>query len=241
MGKKLDEEPCPKCKKSVSVSASRCPFCQTDYSSAEIAARQKQNKQGIAFGCGALVVLALLLTMCQAIDASDDSPDEPAETLATAASPQDQKLQFSGLYRLVISTGKECDTANTRAVEALSLVGSGKSNVYTAFPIVDNAERVCQKAVDRLVSLSVPTVFPQDVNTSLRKSIDKCMTGYQARVSGLGTIKQVMDGDSRPSLVQAFQEDQRLSQAGVMLCIAGFTDAGMKLGLTAAEIASSTE
>lgn len=241
MGKKLDEEPCPKCKKPVSVSASRCPYCQTDYSKEEMAARSTQNKQGIAVGCGVLIALVLLLAMCTANNAPSDETEIAAETPSTVASPKDQELQFTGLYRLVIETGKDCDKANTSAVEALGQVGSGKANVYAAFPIVDNAEKTCREAVDRYGSISVPTVFPQSMQTSLRESIAKCKAGYEARVFGLGTVKEVMDGDARPSLVQSFQENQQLAQAGVMLCAAGLADVGIKLGLSPDEIAAAAK
>lgn len=194
-----------------------------------------------------LIVLVLLIGWCAPVapGPSDDAAEtaevtEPVQQESRQATG-DQKAQFTSLYRRTLNIGRACDAANTVAVAALNDLASGAADVYSAYSKANSAESACTDAVDKYGALLVDATFPDEIETELRESIDRCETGYQARVSGLGTLKEVMDGDARPSLVQSFQDNQQLARSAVMLCAAGFSDAGLKLGLTVKELEQAGE
>lgn len=186
-----------------------------------------------------LVVVILGLSWCTARDSETDlaeANEEPAQMVEAVASPADQKSRFLALYRKVAGMGKECDAANSEAVSSMGQISGGDASLYEAFEKVDRAEKLCGDTVSAFRAIPTASGYSSDVRSIIDKALDRCKSAYEARVSGLQTVKQVMDGDSRPSLVQSFKDDQEIAKGGVLLCVAGLTDAGLKTGLKADEM-----
>jgi hypothetical protein len=64
MANGLNEAKCPTCKKWIPVKALKCPFCTTNFSADEVAARAKEHRSGLFAGCGLMIVLVLSLGWC---------------------------------------------------------------------------------------------------------------------------------------------------------------------------------
>lgn len=75
--------PCGYCKKKIDINATRCPYCQAQFTPEEVAARKKDASK-IAFGCLAVIVLIALVSMCSGTD--DKAPS--GSTASTTAAQQ---------------------------------------------------------------------------------------------------------------------------------------------------------
>lgn len=81
MTAKWNDMPCTSCRKQISVDATRCPYCQTDFSPEQVAARQSQQKKALAAGCGGLVLIVAIimaLSQCSGEPTVNDKPPELA-------------------------------------------------------------------------------------------------------------------------------------------------------------------
>ena len=92
MSKKKDhwsDQPCPACKKPVSVDANVCPYCQHEFSDKEKADRK--NTKLAAVGCAILLIMGIIggVTMCS----NDDSGPIEAGSAENNSSAPDE-LEF---------------------------------------------------------------------------------------------------------------------------------------------------
>lgn len=72
---KLNDQPCPFCKEPVSADAIRCPHCQADYTTEQVAERKaaaKKNSRSMGIGCLVLVILMFFfVSTCSDDDVTD--------------------------------------------------------------------------------------------------------------------------------------------------------------------------
>lgn len=80
---------CEYCKKKIDVAATRCPYCQAEFTSEQVAKRKKEATQA-GIGCVVLIVLVALIGMCSG--GNDKETAALPEGSATYA-PQYQEKQ----------------------------------------------------------------------------------------------------------------------------------------------------
>lgn len=78
---------CEYCKKKIDVAATRCPYCQAEFTPEQVAKRKKEAAQA-GIGCIGLMVLVGLVGMC-----SGGSKDETAPLGSATYAPQYQEKQ----------------------------------------------------------------------------------------------------------------------------------------------------
>lgn len=67
---------CDYCKKNIDVSATRCPYCQGEFTPEQVAARKKETNKAAGIGCVVLLVLVALITMCSGRPTDDAATDD---------------------------------------------------------------------------------------------------------------------------------------------------------------------
>jgi hypothetical protein len=77
--------PCNYCKKSIDIRATRCPYCQAQFTPEEVAARKKAVAR-VGAGCAVVLLLVAAISMCSG------SSDKPTEVGSKAASPAIQSF-----------------------------------------------------------------------------------------------------------------------------------------------------
>lgn len=128
---------CPKCKKMTPVSATKCPYCTTDYTDEEMASRKRQHRQGLI---GAILVMAVLIfSLTRCISGLDDD---------TGISPNGYEfIEIRGLnnYAMIVPAEANADEMVVAAKEkcgerdiCLVLGWQNRADVARALPMTDN-------------------------------------------------------------------------------------------------------
>lgn len=241
---KWNEIPCPACKEPISPSATKCPYCQTEFPPEQVAARVKNHRQGIGVGCLVLLLAVLGLGYCgsqleepsvvvenSTAAASEASAVAEEKSVATAAKPG-----FIGLWRDVLRLAKPCDQLNSAAIDAVAKAGAGSASLVDAYGIASDAQKTCQETWLAIGRLSPPDGLSKEQEKATKKALDACDTAYFSRKESLETMLEVIDGDQRPSKVQTYKERGELAQSGILVCIAGLTGVAGELGVNFDEI-----
>jgi hypothetical protein len=191
----------------------------------------------------AVVTGVMGMALIGAAQPSKPTPAPPAPqgaTAAAAASPTPAptpvasataKAEFRALYDQLLSIANGCDDSSAKATEAVQQVAKGRSNRYQAYAIATDAKRACADAGQSLGELTVPASLPADQQAKMREGLGQCREAYGFRESALSTMLTVLDGDERPSQVQAFKDQAQTAQLGVLQCVAVFLTVGQTIGV----------
>lgn len=76
---------CEFCKKNIDAAASRCPYCQGEYTPEQVAARKNDGNKNMALGCVGVLVLVALVGMCSGGSGTDTASPPEAVTAAQTA------------------------------------------------------------------------------------------------------------------------------------------------------------
>lgn len=68
--------PCPKCRKPVAASATRCPHCHSDFTPEEIAGQKRTFKRYLGIGCGGVLAFFVLVGLIAGGESSGGSSPE---------------------------------------------------------------------------------------------------------------------------------------------------------------------
>jgi hypothetical protein len=217
----MAQDACPKCKKKIDLEASVCPYCRSNFSEEEMQARraaQKQNTKNGAIGCLALVGLIAVIATCS---------DSGSENKSQAVAPTDNKSAAIALYNGLISATKQCDTAASRMANSLK-----GGDVVSAYRTASNTEDACLSTPTEIRKLEVPDGFDEKRRGEAEKAIEACENAYVMKWSGAKSLKEVLDGDSRPSVIAEMEDTAKAVQAGQFLCAGGLVSIAMSYGAT---------
>lgn len=96
---------CDYCKKNIDSSASRCPYCQGEYTPEQIANRQKAANSGRNFGCAALMVIIGVIYVIGSVSGPKSAalpdpvaiPNVPANSGYAGAAPAAAETEATSL------------------------------------------------------------------------------------------------------------------------------------------------
>lgn len=216
---KWNEVRCPKCREPMAPGASRCPHCQTDFPTDEVAKRVKDQRNGLGFGCLVLLGVVLSLGWCAS---HSEVPDEPGPTARADA---------AGFYKDFLKAVRSCDDAGKALSSALEDGGA-----VAAYQAADIAENTCLMASPAIERSAVPTSVGRKHFDTLVKTVDDCKTAYNAKWVGAKSIKKALDGDTSVSLQAELQSNAQMISAGTIQCTAGLVGVAMDLGASKADL-----
>jgi hypothetical protein len=235
---KWNESPCPECKEPVSVEANRCPHCQAGYSSGVIYARKKANADSQKWGIGCVALIAMLiLGMCSFGGGNGSKSDETtAETPAPKAgsAPPETTSAVKKLNDDIMAAVKPCDEAGKSLAEIGGGLGNGRASVYDGYSAASNVESACRSSWSEVGKIEVSPVLTGPAKTKAEEALETCENAMIAKQMGGEAMKEVFDGDMRPSKMNEAKEKTSIAQAGTIACVAGIfataAQAGVELG-----------
>lgn len=115
---------------------------------------------------------------------------------------------------------KPCDEA--RKSVAVAIGGNEAVAIYSA---AKDAERVCNGTWQEVQRLEVPAAAEGEVRTRLEKALETCEQTEFGKKWSLDLLQRAVDRGMRPSDVTEFQEVAQSTEAGMLLCAAGFLEA----------------
>lgn len=187
----------------------------------------------MAIGGGLSFILGIILTPATP-HAPDASPADPKSAAAQQVATEKQEADdeaatrragFLKNYRATIEIAKSCD-------DAIKPVGAAAqaNDVIALYSAAKAGQETCQAAW-----LALDKIEPASGEKE-EKAVKTCKGTYFLRQRAMETAMTIADGDAKPSNVVSFQDDMKTGQAGVMLCIAQWMEAGDAIGIKPAEM-----
>jgi hypothetical protein len=238
---KWNESPCPECKEPVAVDATRCPHCQAVYSSGVVDARKKANADGQKWGVGCVVLIGVLLLGMCAIGGNESSKTEEAASdapppKAGSASPE-VTAAVKKLNDDIMVAVKPCDEAGKSLAEVAGGLGKGRASVYDGYSAASNVENACRNSWSKVGDLEVPAALAGAAKAKAEETLETCENAMIAKQMGGEAMKEVFDGDMRPSKMSDAQEKASAAQAGTVACVAGIFSTAMQAGVELEKVA----
>jgi hypothetical protein len=241
---KWNELPCPECKEPVAFDAKRCPHCQAVYPDSWIEARKASHgsNQKVGLGCLAIVVI-LLLGMCvfgggerksvdDRINGEELSVQAPAPGSATPAVAAAVKK----LHDDIMAGVSACDVAGKELAERADGFTTGATSMYDGYRLASRVEESCRESWRQVSQIQAPSALTGAARKSAEEAIDTCENAMIAKQMSGRAMKEVFDGDMRPSKVEDSRQKADTSQAGTLACVAGIFDTAGKAGVDLAKI-----
>ncbi|MBB4797568.1 hypothetical protein HNP32_001292 [Brevundimonas bullata] len=141
------------------------------------------------------------------------------------------QVEFEGLWSGVKNRMERCDMPTRRAGAAL-----GTGDVYAAYGPTKQAAEACKDVWLTLDEVPLPRSAKGDVRKALEKGVDDCETAMFLKTQALEALLKVLDGDARPSAMEAVKTGMQRGQAGSTVCILSFMGAADKAGLVLPEL-----
>lgn len=128
-------------------------------------------------------------------------------------------------YRETLRIAKGCD-------EAMEPVGraANKNDVVALYSAAKAGQEACEAAWMDLNKIEAMSGAKEE------KAVETCHQAYFLRQRAMETAMTIADGDAKPSNIVSFQDDVKAGQAGVMLCVAQWMDAGSAVGIKLEEM-----
>lgn len=241
---KWDEIPCPECKEPVAWNATRCPRCQAVYSRQQIDARKQTHMSSQKLGAGCFAVVALLLVgMC-----AFTGGDEPSSNTSSASNESSAEVPKSGsaspavvaaFTRLnddIMAAVDGCDRAGKALAERVDSMTKGSGSVYDAYSIAARMENACRESWRLVSGVDVPSDLNGAARDSAEKSRDVCENAMLAKQMSAEAMKEVFDGNMRPSAVDDLRQKANTAQAGTFACVGSIFDTGIKAGVDVSKL-----
>ena len=231
---KSNEFPCSRCKEPVSIDASKCPHCQTVYYEAEIKVRKERHASNQKWGLGCLTLVVLLaLGMCMSggKDNTTGSTDDPTEMPAAGSATPNVTAAIVKFNRDIMSAVSGCDSAGKSLAEKVEGLPKGKVSIYDLYPLAAGVEEQCKDSWRRVKDIELPSDMSDGVNIALEKVKDSCETAMLAKQMGGEAMKEVFDGNMKPSAINDAKQKAEAGQAGTLACVAGIFTAAGKAGV----------
>lgn len=232
---KLNESPCPECKEPVSVEASRCPHCQAVYSSGVVFARQKANADGQKWTIGCVSVVGILLLAMCSTGGEDDS--KPADSAVESPAPKpgsasvDVTNAVKKLNTDIMAAVKPCDEAGKSLAEIAGGLSNGRTSVYDGYNAASSVENACFNSWSLVSKLEVSSALKGAAKTQANDTLETCENAMVAKQMGGKAMKEVFDGDMRPSKMNEAKEKASTAQAGTIACVAGIFSTALQAGV----------
>lgn len=219
--------PCVYCKKAISGSASRCPYCQGEYTPEQVAARSKTAKKNLGIGCASILGLVLLVGMCSSGDESAIVPDKPTESAKTDALM---------LYKQVLKVAEPCD----RAAKGVAIMVKTGDPVGT-YRSAQNAATACLATTSEMRKIEVPASVGAEHFKTLKSAVENCENAYVSKWSAMSSAQKAIDGGGKVSDLAAFEASAEASQQGAILCVAGLAAVTTQLGVKPEELSGNDD
>lgn len=195
----MAESLCPKCRKSIDLEATVCPYCQSAFSPEDMATRRADHKSNMVaggVGCLVLVIAAGALAMCTL-------REEPK----TADQAKAAALQYRGAINRNLSI---CHTMILVAADKLEQAEAGKTDVVSAYSAIQEGRDACNVAATEITLLPKITGMPDAAAAVYRRMDMDCAVAARGHVDALDTMLQSLDGKlSTGGLAEGLKQSER--------------------------------
>lgn len=181
-----------------------------------------------AAGCGCLGVLAIIVLAIVFGSGKGEPGGKP--------DPAKVKPQAIAVWSTFLAQAGRCDAPATRAGTMVGSLQTGGVSIVDAYDAAKEAELVCRDAWSEINRLQPPADARGEVREAYKQALEKCGAAYLYKTSGMEQLAKVLNGDMSPAALSEFKRDGEMAQAGQLVCVASFLEAGQSAGLTAEDL-----
>lgn len=138
---------------------------------------------------------------------------EPAKAIS------DPKSAARIFYINAMSAMRPCDRMAGKAGDLMSNLANGAS-VYEAYSAADQAESTCRTSWAEVGDVTIPAGLSSENQKKAEETLEVCQNAMIARQTGFAAIKEVLDGDARPSKVAEATEKAERARGSILVCAA---------------------
>lgn len=169
--------------------------------------------------------------------AAERAAEEKANADRAAAELERQKpaatAAAKSLWGQITTQVSSCDEA---AKIFSDYMGRRGASVYEAYPLAQQANRICSTAGTNVSRIPVPDEIPSSKRDAFKDALETCRNAYYAKSSAFDQMAKVLNGDMRPSAVNEARQAAERAEAGTALCGLGFLKAVNDAGLSLEEV-----
>jgi hypothetical protein len=129
-----------------------------------------------------------------------------------------------------------CDEAGKALAQRADGLTSGTTSIYEAYSLAARVEEACRESWSRVSDVDIPPALTGAARDAAEKARETCENAMIAKQMGGEAMKEVFDGDMRPSKVEDARQRAETAQAGTLACVAGIFDAAGKAGVDMSKI-----
>ncbi|MGO1303693.1 MAG: hypothetical protein ACTMKV_02790 [Sphingomonas parapaucimobilis] len=159
-------------------------------------------------------------------DPAADKAEADAKKVAEETKKKSGSTGFLNNYHTVLRLAATCDPAIGKVADAAK-----SRQVVEMYSAAKDGQAACQTAWLEIGKLQPSDDLPKVARDKEAEAIKICANAYFVRQRAMQTVMEIADGEAKPSKVVSAQEDMKLGEAGVMLCVARYIEASEPAGL----------
>lgn len=242
---KRDEIPCPECKEPVAWDATRCPHCQAVYPASWVEARKASHQSTQKWGIGCLAIIGIFIVGMCALGGGGDNESTgdrsrsdqssvdvpPAGSASRGVTAAVKKLQDD-----IMAGVAACDAAGKALAARADGFTTGSTSMYEGYRLAAQVEESCRASWREISEIEVPAALTGAARTRAEEALETCENSMIAKQMAGEAMKEVFDGDMRPSKVEDARQKSQTSQSGTIACVAGIFDTANKAGVNLTKV-----
>jgi hypothetical protein len=140
-----------------------------------------------------------------------ESSDNPAASATLAEEATAIWTQFE-------TAARDCDQASDRVKAELQ---SPDGTPYSTYPLAKDAVYACDAATSAIFALEPPNGAPDALKEEFQTALSACYRAYRGKQNVFQRLTKVLDGDTRPSTMQAVQNEMQTAEGHMITCVPG--------------------
>jgi hypothetical protein len=92
---------------------------------------------------------------------------------------------------------------------------------YSTYPLAKDAVYACDAATSAIFALEPPKGAPDALKAEFQTALSACYRAYRGKQNVFQRLTKVLDGDARPSTIQAVQNEMQTAEGHMVACVPG--------------------
>ena len=140
------------------------------------------------------------------------------ETSGTPAASATLAEEATAIWTQFETAAQACDQASDRVKAELQ---SADSTPYSTYPLAKDAVYACDAATSAIFALEPPNSAPDALKSEFQTTLSACQRAYRSKQNVFQRLTKVLDGDARPSTMQAVQSEMQTAEGHMVTCVPG--------------------
>lgn len=147
-----------------------------------------------------------------------DDHKSVVESSDTAVASATLTEEATAIWTQFETAAQACDQASDRVKAELQ---SPNGTPYSTYPLAKDAVYACDAATSAIFALEPPKGAPDALKAEFQTALSACYRAYRGKQNVFQRLTKVLDGDARPSTMQAVQNEMQTAEGHMVACVPG--------------------